>query len=79
MTLQQYRNMMLRPTKFRELADALYNLEQKIEEVKDNAADGADIQGQFDSLYDEMANIWQELSSLSNRISVLENAKSKSP
>lgn len=74
MTLQQYRNMMLRPTKFRELADALYNLEQKIEEVSDNAADSSDIQNQLDSLSDEMANIWQELSDLSNRISDLENA-----
>lgn len=77
-TKSEWQNMLLRPTKFRELAQALYELDGEISNIGESSGDTSsdinDIRQALSSIEDELSSMWVEINGLYNRISDLENA-----
>ena len=77
-TLEDYRDMMLRPTKLNETAQVLYDLAQKaggsLIEIGTNKSEIAELKEIVSVLADALISIGTDINNLEERVSALENA-----
>ena len=70
-TLEDYRNMMLRPTKLNEIAQVLYDLAQQ---ANGSLIEIGSNKREVEALQDRIESAENDISDLSDKVSALENA-----